>query len=173
MRKSTLFISAVLTTFVMAMLAGVASAYQNAVEKTTEQAAAPQVQTQPQPQAKSISHAMSADSQFTVTPEQAAGLAAQLLGREDLFSVEVTDLEGENVYLVTFSSGDLVYVGMDGQILSLGKVEVNTVVVSSGGSGRDERGIGQNRDNSSSNNQSQGSHEEHEDHEEDHEEHDD
>jgi hypothetical protein len=135
MRKSTLFISAVLTTFVMAMLAGVASAYQNAVEKNTEQMAATQVQTQPQPQAKSISHAISADTQFTVTPEQAAGLAAKLIGREDLFSVEVTDLEGEMVYMVTFSSGDLVYVGMDGQILSLGKVQVNTVVVNSGGGG--------------------------------------
>jgi hypothetical protein len=173
MRKSTLFISAVLTTFVMAMLAGVASAYQNAVQQNTEQAAATQVQTQPQPQAKSISHAMSADSQFTVTPEQAAGLAAQLLGREDLFSVEVTDLEGEMVYMVTFSSGDLVYVGMDGQILSLGKVEVNTVVVNTGGSGRDERGVNKNPQPSDSN-QSQEKHEDHDDHEDDdHEEHDD
>ena len=45
MRKSTLFISAVLTTFVMAMLAGVASAYQNVVSKNAEQATT-QVQVQ-------------------------------------------------------------------------------------------------------------------------------
>jgi len=176
MRKSTLFISAVLTTFVMAMLAGVASAYQNVVEKNAEQLAT-QAQTQPQPQAKSISHAMSADSQFTVTPEQAAGLAAQVIGREDLFSVEVTDLEGETVYMVTFSSGDLVYVSMDGQIRSLGKVQVETVVVNSGGGG----GGGGNISSPPASNQSQEKHEDHEDHEdheedhkeEDHEDHDD
>jgi len=167
MRKSTLFISAVLTTFVMAMLAGVASAYQNVVEKTTAQAAT-QVQTQAQPQVKAISHAMSADSQFTVTPEEAAGLAAQLLGREDLYSVEVTDLEGETVFMVTFSSGDLVYVAMDGQILSLGKVQVNTVVVKKS---KDDKNGGNNAPPPASNQQSQ---EEHEDHEEEHaEEHDD
>jgi len=169
MRKSTLFISAVLTTFVMAMLAGVASAYQNVVEKTTEQAAT-QVQSQPQPQVKAISHAMSADSQFTVTPEEAAGLAAQVLGREDLYSVEVTDLEGETVFMVTFSSGDLVYVSMDGQIRSLGKVQVNTVVVKKS---KDDKNGGNNAPPPASN-QSQEKHEDHEDdHEEDHEEHDD
>ena len=131
MRKSTLFISAVLTTFVMAMLAGVASAYQNAVEAAQQEIAQPQNQ----PQVKAISHTMTTDSQFTVSPEEAAGLAAQVLGREDLFSVEVTDLDGETVFLVTFSSGDLVYVSLDGQIRSIGKVQVNTVVVKSGGGG--------------------------------------
>ena len=136
MRKSTLFISAVLTTFVMAMLAGVASAYQNAVEAAQQEIAQPQTK----PQVKAISHTMSADSQFTVSPEEAAGLAAQVLGREDLFSVEVTDLDGETVFLVTFSSGDLVYVSLDGQIRSIGKVQVNTVVVKSGGGGGDGGG---------------------------------
>lgn len=163
MRKSTLFISAVLTTFVMAMLAGVASAYQNALEKNTEQTA---TQVQPQPQVKAISHAIPADSQFTVTPEEAAGLAAQVLGREDLFSVEVTDLEGETVFMVTFSSGDLVYVSLDGQIRSIGKVQVNTVVVKSGGDDRDDRS--NNSSQPSVSNQSL-----EDDHEEDHEDHDD
>jgi hypothetical protein len=168
MRKSTLFISAVLTTFVMAMLAGVASAYQNALEKTAEQTAT-QVQAQPQPQVKAISHAIPADSQFTVTPEEAAGLAAQVLGREDLFSVEVTDLEGETVFMVTFSSGDLVYVSMDGQIRSIGKVQVNTVVVKSGGDNKDDGG-----NNSSQPSISNQSHEDdHEEEHEDHEDHDD
>ena len=168
MRKSTLFISAVLTTFVMAMLAGVASAYQNALEKNTEQTA---TQVQSQPQVKAISHAIPADSQFTVTPEEAAGLAAQVLGREDLFSVEVTDLEGETVFMVTFSSGDLVYVSLDGQIRSIGKVQVNTVVVKSGGDDRDD-GSNNSSQPSVSNQSHEDDHEE--DHkEEDHEDHDD
>ena len=168
MRKSTLFISAVLTTFVMAMLAGVASAYQNAVEAAQQEIAQPQTQ----PQVKAISHTMSADSQFTVTPEEAAGLAAQVLGREDLFSVEVTDLEGETVFLVTFSSGDLVYVSLDGQIRSIGKVQVNTVVVKSGGGGGGGGSNVQAPPAPKSQEKHEDSHEE--DHkEEDHEDHDD
>jgi len=170
MRKSTLFISAVLTTFVMAMLAGVASAYQTVADKAAEQAAT-KVEAQPQPQVKAISHDISADTQpFNISPEEAAGLAAQVLGREDLYSVEVTDLEGESVFMVTFSSGDLVYVGMDGQILSIGKVEVNTVVVKTK---KNKDDGGNNIQASTSSNQSQEKHEDdHEDYE-DHEEYDD
>ena len=160
MRKSTLFISAVLTTFVMAMLAGVASAYQSAVGKTAEQAA---TQVEPQPQVKAISHDISAESQpINLTPEEAAGLAAQVIGRDDLYSVEVTDLNGETVFMVTFSSGDLVYVSMDGQIRSIGKVQVETVVVNTKGGGGGGGG-----------NQSSGSNQSHESHDEEHEDHDD
>ncbi len=58
-----------------------------------------------------------------LTPEEAAALAAQVIGRTDLYSVE-TALYNEVVsaYLVTFTSGDLVYVSLDGQILSIGKL---------------------------------------------------
>lgn len=168
MRKSTLFISAVLTTFVMAMLAGVASAYQNAIEKTAEQSFTP-IQTQPQeqPQVKAVSNALPAES-FNISPEEAAGLAAQVLGREDLYSVEVTDLDGETVFMVTFSSGDLVYVSLDGQIRSIGKVQVSTVVVK-----KKDKGDGGGNVQASTSNQSQEKHEDDEDHEEDHEDHDD
>ena len=74
MRKSTLFISAALTTFMLAVLFGVASAYQNAIKSTT------------------------------------------------------------GAYLVTFSSGDTVYVSPVGQILSINivAVVVPTTVVSAG-----------------------------------------
>jgi hypothetical protein len=165
MRKSTLFISAVLTTFVMAMLAGVASAYQNVVNSN-------QVAAQPQPQTKAIAEAIPAPTEVQPvnwTPEQAAALAAQVLGHDDLFSVEVTDLNGETVYLVTFSSGDLVYVSLDGQVRSIGQVQVETVVVSSGGGGR---GGGGGNDGTIQPASSGGSHEEGEDHDE-HEGHDD
>ena len=137
MRKSTLFISAVLTTFVMAMLAGVASAYQTVIKDQ-------QVAAQPQPQQQTIAIADSIPAPAPIpvevqpvnwTPDQAAALAAEVLGRDDLFSVEVVDLNGETVYLVTFSSGDLVYVSFDGQIRLIGKMEVQTVIVNSGGGG--------------------------------------
>jgi hypothetical protein len=165
MRKSTLFISAVLTTFVMAMLAGVASAYQNVVNSN-------QVAAQSQPQTQVVAEVIPAPTEVQPvnwTPEEAAALAAQVLGHDDLFSVEVTDLNGETVYMVTFSSGDLVYVNLDGQIRSIGKVPVETVVVNSGSVGRGGGGGNGGTIQSAS---SGGSHEEGEDHDE-HEGHDD
>jgi hypothetical protein len=50
-----------------------------------------------------------------------------VLNRTDLFSAEITQLDGIDVYLITFSSGDLVYVSMDGQIVSISKVVVTVV----------------------------------------------
>jgi len=172
MRKSTLFISAVLTTFVMAMLAGVASAYQGLVDTNPQLALQPQTQTQVQTKAISNTIPVVEPEVVNLTPEEAAGLAAQVIGRDDLYSVEVTDLNGETGFLVTFTSGDLVYGSLDGQIRSIGKVEVETVVVSSGGGGGGGGGGNRNDKQSASSNQShEDDHEEHEDHE--HEEHDD
>lgn len=162
MRKSTLFISAVLTTFFMAMLAGVASAYQKMSE--ADQIAA--TTSESQPQIKAIANSIPAATPTEIqpvnwTPEEASALAAQVLGHDDLYSVEVTDLNGETVYMVTFSSGDLVYISMDGQIRSIGKVEVETVVVNTGGG----------RKNGGNNNKSSNSSQSYEDHDDDHDEH--
>ena len=169
MRKSTLFISAVLTTFVMAMLAGVASAYQGIVSTNQLAALQPSAQAQAQPQTRSIADSIPAEAEtVNLTPEGAAALAAQVIGREDLYSVEVTELNGETVFMVTFTSGDLVYVSLDGQIRSIGKVAVETVVIHSGGGGGG--GGGDENISQPPSNQSQGEHEDHED-EEDHEEH--
>jgi hypothetical protein len=163
MRKSTLFISAVLTTFVMAMLAGVASAYQGVIASTPTATA----QAQEQPQVKAISHTTDAQA-VNLTPEEAAGLAAQVLGQNDLYSVEVTDLNGETVFMVTFSNGKLVYVSLDGQIRSIGEVPVETVVVNSGGNNNRKN----RQTQTTSSNQSSNQHQENESHD-DHEEHDD
>lgn len=121
MRKSTLFISAALTTFMLAVMFGVVSAYQNIVKSTQ-----PMVeQTQPTA-AEMVSAPMPAQA-AAITPEAAAALAAQVIDRTDLFSAEITQLNGVDVYLITFSSGDLVYVGFDGQILSISKIAVTVV----------------------------------------------
>ena len=55
----------------------------------------------------------------SVTPEDAAQIAARYLNRTDLYSVESAQFNGIPAYLVTFSSGDMVYVGTDGQVLSV------------------------------------------------------
>jgi hypothetical protein len=117
MRKGTFFLSAVLTTFMLALMVGAASAYQKVVKNTVnavKPAGSPAVQT--------VSDPLSAPQAAPFSADQAAALAAQVMGRSDLYSVETTDLNGASVYLVTFSSGDLVYVSPEGQIVSISKI---------------------------------------------------
>ncbi len=166
MRKSTLFLSAVLTAFVMAMLAGVASAYQEFASSDPLSLFQPQAKASSQTMVKAAVDVVPTATEVQPanwTPQEAAGLAAQVLGRDDLYSVEVSDLNGETVYMVTFSSGDLVYVSLDGQIRSIGKVQVETVVVNSGGGGGG--GGGGNNNQASQSNQTHQEHEDHDEHE--------
>jgi len=106
MKKSSLFISTILTVFVLAVMAGTVTAYRslaaNTVNTVPTQQPTPVAQTTPVP----------------LTPEQAAQVAAQYWGRSDLYSVESSVLKGVNAYKVTFSSGDVVYVSPDGQIVA-------------------------------------------------------
>ena len=113
MRKTTLFISAVLTTFMLAVLAGVVSMNKKSSDVTA-------VVTEPAPieVAAELPQPTSTVAAF-ITPEQAAALAAQVLGHDDVYSVETSVFNGESVYLVTFSSGDLVYVSPQGMIVSV------------------------------------------------------
>lgn len=154
MRKSTLFLSSVLTTFMLAIMAGAVSAYQKVVKNTDLTAAATSVATEP-----AASEVAAAPAATTLAPEQAAALAAQVIGRTDLYSVETTDFNGASVYLVTFSSGDLVYVSPDGQILSISKIPPVVVSVPSGpkDGNRDSQG-----------GSSQGSQQQYSEHEDDH-----
>ena len=153
MRKSTLFISAALTTFMLAVLFGVATAYQQVVGSTQIAAVQPQptamvqmVSEQPAP----IVPTQVVSAQ--IAPEAAAAIAGKVLGRTDLYSVEVTQFEGADAYLVTFSSGDIVYVSLDGQILSISKLPVTTTVIArkghsgNGGSGNTSSGEHESHD---------------------------
>ena len=139
MRKSTLFISAALTTFMLAILFGVASAYKNIVSSTQE------VEPQPQPTSAMVDVVNEPISMpvVSVTPEEAAAIAGKVLGRTDLYSVEGAQFEGVDAYLVTFSSGDIVYIGMDGQVLSISKIVVTVVTQGhhGGGGGDDEDAV--------------------------------
>jgi uncharacterized protein YpmB len=62
------------------------------------------------------SQATVATSQATVSPEQAASIAEEFLGQRSVYSVEMTAIRGVSLYKVTFSSGDIVYISMDGQV---------------------------------------------------------
>ena len=140
MRKSTLFVSAALTTFLLVMLFGVVSAYQ-AMTKTNPLNVAPVAQQQPVSDVVDTAPVLAPTSQAApVTPEQAAQLAVQVINRTDLYSVETSKLNGVDAYLVTFSSGDLVYVSLTGQILSITKLPVFTASSGGGGGGRHSGG---------------------------------
>lgn len=136
MRKNTMFISAAITAFVLAMLAGVVSAY-NGISSL-------KLQSQPsqnvQPVALSI--AVTPTQAGVVTAQDAATIASTYLKHTDLYSVELadlktmqTDLNGMQAYKVTFSSGDIVYVGMDGQVLKATPPPAPVVIYTSGGGG--------------------------------------
>lgn len=138
MRKSTMFISAVLTTFMLAVMFGVASAYQKIIQAGGVPTESTQ-QAQPTDVMIAVPATETSAVTATMTLEEAAALASSVIGRTDLYSAENTQLDGVDVYLVTFSSGDLVYVSLDGKILSISKLPVKYVlgqpVVQSGGGG--------------------------------------
>jgi hypothetical protein len=116
----------------LAVLVGVVSAYQNVVKSSVAAVqpptSAPIVENISAPAAVAPATAAVAPTTAAITPEEAAALASQVLGRTDLFSVETADFNGAQSYLVTFSSGDLVYVSPEGQILSIGKITPTVVV---------------------------------------------
>jgi len=142
MRKSTLFVSAVLTTFMLVILLGVVSAYKavtntNPADVSAVASEVPVVSAVPisQPFSNTVDAASTVQA-ASVTPEQAAQLAAQMIGRTDLYSVESSKLNGVDAYLVTFSSGDLVYVSLTGQILSITQVQTYSANAKSSGDNR-------------------------------------
>lgn len=125
MRKSTLFISAALTTFMLAVLFGVVSAYKNIISPTQD--AAVQSQLTETELAMEITATPTPVQVINISPEEAAAIASNVINRTDLYSAESTQFEGVDAYLVTFSSGDIVYIGLDGQVLSISKIAVTVV----------------------------------------------
>jgi len=113
MRKSTIFISAALTTFALVMLYSIVSASRGIINPTDTSVQPIETEVVIDPTA--VETPIPTD----VTPEDAAQLAAQVLGRNDLLSAESASLNGENAYKITFIAGDVVYVSVSGQILSI------------------------------------------------------
>src|SRR5512146_355551 len=102
MRKSTIFISATLTTFALVMLYSVVAAYRGVVNTAAT------LQPTAQPTEVAVDPTIDATPVPTdVTPEQAAQMAAQVLGRNDLLSAESSSLNGVGAYKITFISGDI------------------------------------------------------------------
>jgi len=144
MRKSTIFISIALTTMMLVMLFGVVSAYQTITSSVNSIQTDPQSVSQQLPVSNVVAQPTDIPTIPTqLTPQQAAQFAALTIGRTDLYSVESTTWNGLQAYLVTFSSGDLVYVSPEGQILEITKVQPTVVTISNNGGG----GGGQEHEN--------------------------
>jgi hypothetical protein len=101
------------------MLFNVASAYRE--NNKAEEVAAPPTATL----APTATDAP-APTEFVLTPEEAAQLAAQVVGNSNLLSAESSNINAVDAYKITFTNNDIVYIGLDGQILS---VQVAPVVV--------------------------------------------
>ena len=131
--KSALFISATLTAFVLAILFGVVTKISN----TTQAAVAP---TQAEVQQVSVVQDLpTATDQPTETavptvepplgPEAAAALAATAINNQAVYSVESTTYQGVNCYKVVFSTGEIVYIGLDKQVLVQTKLQASVVTI--------------------------------------------
>lgn len=154
MRKSTLFISTVLTIFMMATIFGVASAYQQIVRNQSTAAQVSAVQVAPVVQV-APAQPVSVPTLTIVTPEQATTIASTFLNDTSVYSVETVDYQGVVAYLVTFSSGNLVYVSTTGEILAVSKIPPVVIARNTGG----------NSNNSGNSNNDSDDHEDHEEHE--------
>lgn len=165
MSKKNLFISAALTAFVLVVLVNVASAYKQISSSVVDVPSA-------LPTATSTVQVLPTETPVVIlTHQEAALVAANFLGDTDLFSVENAPWEEKDAYKVVFSSGYIVYVSLDGQILSSEApqpifVSVPAPASNNGGSGQSQ---------ASGNNSQQQNHEEddHDDDNDDHEEDDD
>jgi hypothetical protein len=158
MRKTTIFISVVLTTFALVMLYNVVSAYRNN-QNTPQVAAAATTVVQPTATLAPDPTTEPAPTKTILSPQQAAQLAAQVLGNTNLLSAESSNINGMDAYKITFTNNDIVYVGLDGQILSVQVAPVVANVVlpqtqpskthngnhSSNGSGASQASSGENQ----------------------------
>lgn len=116
MRRNVLLISAAVTTFSVVLLASVVYAYQ-------AMAASPSATIADSGQAAAVAQSavsVAADpaSAPNVSPQEAAAAAATFMNRKDALSVELTVFDGSQAYKVTFSSGDIAYVSLSGQVLA-------------------------------------------------------
>jgi hypothetical protein len=113
------------------------AAYQNIIDQANarlEQAQKEQQALQDQIdtlQANAASNA--APAPVGISPQDAAQIAALFMGRSDLYSVESDTYNDASAYKVTFSSGDILWVDMNGEVMNVQLAP--TITSSSNGSG--------------------------------------
>lgn len=121
MKKGALVLSIILTGVVLALIFMLVSTYRKAIETAAPETQATTVAVQSDLPAASIQNLAVTPVAGTVSIYDAAAEAAKVLGRNDVYIAEYATFNNADAYLVTFRSGDLVYVSLDGQVVSTSK----------------------------------------------------
>jgi hypothetical protein len=188
MKKTTMVISAALTTFALLILSGVAysvkyirpeaaagaqaapaeaapaspagfaereAAYQDLIQQANQRLQQAQAEID-----RLKSEQAQASASTAISIEAAAQVAASYLGQTEIYTAEGITIEGQPVYRITFSSGDVVLVSTNGEVLAVQSASQMPGFSSGGQQGYEE------------DDHEGGEHEEHEheEHEHDHEE---
>lgn len=131
--KIALFLSASLTAFVLTTLSGVVGKVASAPTTTpTAQAVSQEVAataTLDEQPTDAPTEQPTPTAQAPLGPIEAASLAAQAINQQDVYSVESTTFQGVEAFKVVFSAGNVVFVGLDRQILISTQVTAQPVVV--------------------------------------------
>lgn len=121
------------------------AAYQDLINQANARLDALQKENQVlQAQLSSVQNPLPQDSTPTsISPETAAQVAANWVGDSQIFSVESVTIRNAPVYKVTFSSGVIVYVSPDGQVVGsqmplMNVSNTNNVQRRGGGGGESE-----------------------------------
>lgn len=176
MPKKNLLISAALTAFILVIATGIASAYQS-VSATlesikTEATAAARTEEEGLQQEEQLvfNPVPTEEIQVSLTHQEAALVAANFLEQTDLYSVENVVWEETDAYKVVFSTGDIVYVSMNGDILATESPE--TVIVTETTNTNTRPSNNNTYDDDHDDDHDDDDHDD-DDHDDDHEEHDD
>ena len=116
--KIALFLSATLTAFALAVLFGVVTRLSSAQAPVAEVAPATQVTA-----VSLVSEQPAPTTPAPLSPDQAATLAAAAINRQDVYSVETSVYQGLDCYRVVFSSGAVVSIGLDKQVLAISTLQ--------------------------------------------------
>lgn len=134
MKRGVTLVSVAITAFSVVIMASVVYGYRVSARPESAQEAAPVSVLELRPSPELISAASTAS--ITFSARDAAAVASEFLGRTDAYSVQLAEYNATRAYKVTFLSGDIVYVSLQGQVLGS---ELPTVqLVSSGGNRRDD-----------------------------------
>jgi hypothetical protein len=151
MKRGVTLVSVAITAFSVVIMASVVYGYRVSARPQSAPQSAPVSAREPRPSPELVSAASTASTR--VSARDAAAIASEFLDRTDAYSVQLAEYNGVQAYKVTFTSGDVVYVSLHGQVLGYDLPTVQ--IASSGGNRRDDR-------DGSSEEHEDGEHEEHE-----------
>src|SRR5512138_605238 len=129
MRRGVTLIAAGITAFVLVISVSVVYAYRAMALSRVHEPGVAAVKAPTSRQAGIDSETAAP----TLSARDVAVIASTLLQRDDAYSIELADWNGQEAYKVTFSSGDVAYMTLDGNLLAF--VPASSYVAYSGGGG--------------------------------------